>query len=153
MSYVLLQCVKEKGKLKVKMISSAPFIKGANCQFPRAIRAEGLYYVVKSEGVKLTGKFYTATQKGIIVCQTNDLNEVKKYVDSLNVADTKIQPKVIFGDDDNEECVICMGEKKECVFSPCGHFITCAGCSTEFDKCPICRAKIGCVLRRDEIKN
>jgi hypothetical protein len=53
MSYVLLQCVKEKSKLRVKMISSSPFIKGVNCQFPRDIRQEGMYYVVKSEGVKL----------------------------------------------------------------------------------------------------
>jgi len=33
--YVLLQCKKLGGKLKVKMMSSQPFIKGFNCQFPR----------------------------------------------------------------------------------------------------------------------
>lgn len=150
MSYVLLKCVKEKSRLRVKMISSQPFIKGINCQFSRNIRKEGMYYVVKSEGIKLKGNFYSAMGKDIIVCQTLNIEEVKKYIDNLGVAE-KIRPKVIFGDDDENECAICMGEKKDSVFSPCGHFITCKGCSVQFGKCPICRATISCILNRNEI--
>ena len=152
MSYVLLQCVKEKSKLRVKMLSSNPFIKGINCQFPRAIRQEGMYYVVKSEGISLKGNFYSAMGKNIIVCQTASIEEVKKYVANLGVPEL-IKPQVIFGDDDENECVICMTDAKDSVFSPCGHFITCKECSTQFDKCPICRAKIVIVLRRHEIKD
>lgn len=150
MSYVLLQCVKEKSKLRVKMISSHPFIKGINCQFPRNIRQEGMYYIVKSEGVKLKENFYSAMSKDIIVCKTFDIEEVKKYINNLGTTE-KIKPQVIFGDDDESDCVICMGEKKECVYSPCGHFITCKGCSVRVDKCPICREKIVCILNRNEI--
>jgi len=152
MSYVLLQCVKEKSKLRVKMISSHPFIKGINCQFPRNIRREGMYYVLKSHGIRLKGTFYAAMQKNTIVCSTFDINEVKKYIETLNF-DDKALPKKIFGDDDDLECVICMGETKNSVFSPCGHFITCKDCSTKFDKCPMCTLPISCIFRRDEIKD
>src|SRR5690554_3098647 len=127
MSYVLLQCVKEKYKLRVKMISSHPFIKGINCQFPRNIRQEGMYYIVKSEGDKLKENLYSTMSKDIIVCKTFNIEEVKKYINKLGTTE-KIKPQVIFGDDDESDCVICMGEKKECVYSPCGHFITCKGC-------------------------
>ena len=151
MSYVLLQCVKEKSKLRVKMISSFPFIKGYNCQFPRNIRQEGKYYIVKSESIKLKGNFYSAMGKDCIVCQTNDIEEVKKYINNLTDKE-KIKPQIIFGDDE-EGCIICMDEKKSQVYSPCGHYITCKGCSVHFDKCPICRTAIKCILNRDEIKN
>jgi hypothetical protein len=83
MDYVLLQCVKEKGKLRVKMISSQPFIKGINCQFPRNIRLDGMYYIVKSTDITLKGKFYSAMGKNIIVCSTFDMNEVKIYINNL----------------------------------------------------------------------
>lgn len=150
MSYVLLQCVKEKSKLKVKMLSSQPFIKGINCQFPRQIREEGKYYVVKSEAIKLKGNFYSAMQKDIIVCQTFDMNEIKKYINDL-VATEKVKPLQIFGEDDDKECVICMSEEKNSVFSPCGHYMTCGSCATKCKICPICRAKVVSILRRDEI--
>jgi hypothetical protein len=155
MSYVLLKCVKEKSKLRVKMISSQPFIKGINCQFPRDIREEGMYYVVKSEGVKLKGKFYTVMQKDIITCKTFDLNEVKKYIDDLTKIQgdnvNKIKPKTIFGEDDDSECIICFSEIKSSVFSPCGHYMTCGACSLRCKNCPICRAVIVAILKRDEI--
>lgn len=153
MSYVLLQCVKKGSRLRVQMISSHPFIKGINCQFPRNIRQEGMYYVVKEEGVKLKNNFYSAMQKDIVVCQTLSLEEAKLYVDGLKGTNKKIVPKAIFGEDGDEECVVCMYDKKEMVFSPCGHFITCEDCSKTCKKCPICMVVVANVLARDEIKD
>lgn len=109
-----------------------------------------MYYIVRSEGVKMRGKFYSVMQRDMIVCQTFSLDEVKRYIENLGVAE-KILPRVIFGDDDEPECTICMDAKKDTVFSPCGHFVTCGGCAGNFDKCPMCRTKVTCVLRRDEI--
>ena len=150
MSYVLLQCVKERSKLRVKMISSQPFIKGSNCQFPRDIREEGMYYVVKSEGIKLNGKFYSARRKDMIVCQTVNLDEVKRYINNLE--GDRVKPQVIFGDDDDMECIICMSSAKDSVFAPCGHYICCSECALKCDdKCPMCRATVTYVLRRDDI--
>jgi hypothetical protein len=151
MDYVLLQCIKEKGKLRVKMISSQPFIKGINCQFPRDIRTEGMYYIVKSPDITLRGKFYSAMGKNIIVCSTFDINEVKVYVNNLFGANEKIKPARIFGDDDGSECVVCMYDAKDSIFSPCGHFITCGDCALMCKKCPLCAKNVTCILNRNEI--
>lgn len=160
MSYVLLQCVKKGSKLRVQMISSHPFIKGINCQFPRNIRYEGMYYVVKQEGVTLKNNFYSAMQKNIIVCQTMNLDEVKLYINNLencnngnNGNNIKIIPKAIFGEDGDVECVVCLYDAREMVFSPCGHFITCNDCSKTCKKCPLCATPVGCILTRNEIKD
>jgi hypothetical protein len=151
MSYVLLQCVKKGSKLRVQMISSHPFIKGINCQFPRNIRQNGMYYVVKQEGVKLKNNFYSAMQKDIIVCQTFSLAEVKLYIDNLK--DDRVVPKAIFGEDGDDECIVCLYNNKQMVFSPCGHFITCPECSGLYKKCPLCTKNITHIFDRGEIKD
>jgi Ca-activated chloride channel family protein len=46
-NYVNLQCVKDGGKLRVKIITSG-YNNNANCQFPRAIRADGKMFRVRS---------------------------------------------------------------------------------------------------------
>lgn len=59
-SGVELHCVREGGKLRVKVLSDG-YDAAKNIQFPRAIRAEGARYVV--EGVELSndGSFYRVT--------------------------------------------------------------------------------------------
>tara|TARA_R110000824_G_scaffold134309_1_gene297255 strand:- start:18 stop:218 length:201 start_codon:yes stop_codon:yes gene_type:complete len=52
MAFVVLQCVKEKSKLRVKIISNG-YNNNANCQFPKAIRKEGLKYKVPPEAIKV----------------------------------------------------------------------------------------------------
>lgn len=151
MEYVLLQCVKEKSKLRVKMISSQPFIKGINCQFPRNIREEGKYYVVKSGSIALKKNFYSAMQKDSVVCSTFDMEEIKKYINEVAATNNKINPTVIYGDDDDFGCVMCLGDDKDIIFAPCGHFITCDSCSKLCQKCPLCNVKITGLLQRDEI--
>jgi Zinc finger, C3HC4 type (RING finger) len=147
--YVLLKCVKEGSKLRVKMMSSAPFVKGANCQFPRAVREEGTYYVVRAEKVKFKGNFYTAMQNDTIVCQTTDEAEVRRYIGNL---DGKIKIKTIFGDDEEVECAICMSAAKDSVFAPCGHYACCGPCAAQCKSCPICRGAIGSILKRAEVE-
>ena len=153
MDYVLLQCKKVGGKLKVKMMSSQPFIKGFNCQFPKDIRQENMYYIVKSSSIRLKGTFYSAMVKDIVVCKTLDFEEIKKYINSLSLEDKKIKPTTIFGDDDNSECVICISEIKDTIFSPCGHYMTCKTCASQCKKCPICRGDIICLLSIKEMKS
>ena len=151
MEYVLLQCVTEKKKLRVKMLSSQPFIKGCNCQFPRDIRQEGLYFVVKSSGIALRTNFYTMLKKDNIVLMTFDLNEVKKYIDDLGLDKVKM---IIYGDDDDDmQCSICMDDEKEksMIFVNCGHFIACDTCAPLFKKCPMCNAAIVSLLKRTDI--
>ena len=54
-----VQCVRENGKLKIKVNNSA-YDSSLNVQFPRAIRAEGVKYVVESLECSNDGTFYRA---------------------------------------------------------------------------------------------
>ncbi len=54
-----VQCVRENGKLKIKVLDTA-YDPGMNVQFPRAIRAEGVKYVVESLERSNDGTFYRA---------------------------------------------------------------------------------------------
>jgi len=42
----------------------------------------------------------------------------------------------------DDECVICMAEKRSAVFVPCGHHVTCMSCSAMIKQCPLCRQTI-----------
>ena len=53
----------------------------------------------------------------------------------------------------NSKCVICMGDHahREVIYIPCGHFMTCSGCSVEWNlqkkSCPYCNQNVtGCVF-------
>lgn len=148
LQYVLLQCVSRGSKLKVQMISSAPYIKGMFCQFPRDIRQEHMYYVVKSEGIKLRGKFYSAMQKNIIVCQSFNYDDIKRFIGDLG---DKIKIDKIYGDDTSDECVICFSSPKDSVISPCGHYMTCRECTLKCKQCPICRGNIVEILKKSDM--
>jgi Ca-activated chloride channel family protein len=56
-SGVELHCVREGGKLRVKVISEG-YDANKNVQFPRAIRAEGARYVVEGLDLSSDGSFY-----------------------------------------------------------------------------------------------
>ena len=45
-------------------------------------------------------------------------------------------------DDDDEalrECMVCSDQRREILFSPCGHITVCSQCSTRVKKCLLCR--------------
>ena len=79
------------------------------------------------------------------------MDEIKKYINDMLGAGKKIKPAAIYGDDDGSECVVCLYDAKDSIFSPCGHFITCKECSSTCKKCPLCATKVTCVLNRTEI--
>ncbi len=56
---VELICVREKGKLRVKVVTEG-YEQDKNVQFPRAIRAEGARYVVEELELSKDGSFYRA---------------------------------------------------------------------------------------------
>ena len=51
----------------------------------------------------------------------------------------------------DEECVVCLENKKTHVISPCMHMCLCADCATGFEgknaKCPMCSKKVGNIAR------
>lgn len=142
MSVVLLQCVKEGSKLRVKILSSTPFIQGYNCQFPRNLREEGRYFVVNTAGVKLRGNFYTV-KASEIVCQTFDKTDIDAYLSTQGITSVaSVRVSTIYGDDTSTECIICMVADKDTVCAPCGHYMTCRACAARCSMCPMCRTPV-----------
>lgn len=140
MSYVHLKCVKEGSRLRVKIITDG-YNKRANCQFPKAIRAEGKHFKVPLHAV-------TVVQRG---ADKWFYNINKKYIEEI--VDTNIKPEKIY--EISEECVICMSEPCNMIMVPCGHLCMCSGCSDMIatkgnGKCPICRAAV--ITRIDKSK-
>ena len=60
--------------------------------------------------------------------------------------------KVVAADDNDqeEECLVCLSEKKDTLIMPCGHFCICSECGQGLIKakqsCPICRQHIGSLI-------
>ena len=50
--------------------------------------------------------------------------------------------KKIYRNDDINECIICMEDKKNIIFYPCKHYYCCDLCSKYIKLCPICRSEI-----------
>ena len=44
--------------------------------------------------------------------------------------------------EENQDCCICLENKKDVVFNPCGHYVCCTQCSSSLNICPLCRTKI-----------
>jgi Ca-activated chloride channel homolog len=61
-SGVLVQCLREQGKLRIKVISPG-YNPDFHVQFPRRIREEGVTYVVDEITTSADGKFYRAVGK------------------------------------------------------------------------------------------
>jgi|SRR5208282_2546997 len=128
---VELVCVKEGGKLRIK-ITSRGYLNSANCQFPRKIRGEGKRYSVPSSGVTLKqgprGKYYYRVN-------SFNITTLEKVG-----SDQIIKPEKVFGDDEDPVCVICLDIPKTLVFVPCGHYCCCVECTKSLNsKCPLCR--------------
>lgn len=136
MTEVILKCVLEHRKLRVKIITPGYF-NNANCQFPTAIRQEGMYYTCLSSDITISNTrnmyFYRIRKAGInIIIKNHD-----------EIAVPFIKPEKVFTDLDEHQCNICMSEPKSIIFTPCGHFCSCKTCSSKLNnKCHVCRAII-----------
>lgn len=48
---------------------------------------------------------------------------------------------------DSELCTICLIEKRNAVYIPCGHVVTCVKCALNVCHCPVCREDIERAIR------
>jgi Zinc finger, C3HC4 type (RING finger) len=131
---VELICVKEGKKLRVRVISDG-YYKDANCQFPRALRAEGRRFRVPPSCIKIMNQrgkyFYSIRAKNMIEIVEEKI-DIEKLMKSLS----------LYEDENTDECIVCMEKKKDRIFYPCGHYYCCEECSKKLVTCPICRRKI-----------
>lgn len=140
MSDVLLKCVRDQGKLRVRILSKG-YYRNANCQFPTALRVEGRHYSVPPNAITLItsrGKyFYSVTKKPLI-----------KIVDDAEVAVLELSALTVYEDASMSECAICFANPKSIIMVPCGHFYTCDVCTSQLRKCPICREDIKSTINK-----
>jgi hypothetical protein len=149
--FVRLKCVKEGNKLRIKIISPG-YSSEANCQFPKNIRVDGREYTVPKSDVVLAdtrGKFFYRIKKNNIT-----VHDGPAPVDpSLDLSKLKV-----YGDENLVECNVCMNDVLAqpdivfVIFSPCGHFCCCSGCAKQLKICPMCRAKIGQLVTKDQLQ-
>lgn len=138
---VRFECVKLGNKLRVRVISQG-YNPRANCQFPRAIRAQGRLYTAPASAVTFSrgGRgtlFYRVPAKAVTIIRDG----AKR--------DEMIKDLELF---EEEDCVCCLSVKPGVVFLPCGHFCLCENCLEQLPKqtCPMCRADIVDTASREE---
>ena len=175
---VYFTCVKEGSRLRVR-ITSPGYNQEANCQFPRAIRAEGKTYTAPVAAIKFARSpqgtfFYRVAAKSVKVVDEEEVenredevaniganrNEVLRELGLAPVrAKAKAKAKVSvvkIYEDDTKECIVCFSDPHEVVLVPCGHFCLCGGCAHQIKeisgKCPLCRGDIVQIVTRDEIQ-
>ncbi|EPZ36198.1 hypothetical protein O9G_002264 [Rozella allomycis CSF55] len=161
MAEVFLKCVKEGGRLRVRIISPG-YYNDANCQFPRAIRQEGRYFSVPRESITLSQTascyFYRVRDPITVLDEAPNVSRGRKKKPTIKKDKVDETPKFenieIFTDENEKECVICLDTEKEVVFIPCGHYCSCLACAQKLSpsKCPMCRTAIKHTVDPADIK-
>ena len=148
---ILLTCVSEKGKLRIRFhcfinekneIYNNVYNNEYNCMFPKDMRTLGAFYKVNNGDIKLTvsekkGPYYSIkhSQIEVISKEKAELLMRPKEVDISTIR--------IF---DAGECVICLSSASTIVFLPCAHRCTCAECADVLRNtkhyCPVCRQEV-----------
>jgi hypothetical protein len=144
---VLLNCVQINGRLRVRILDNN-YITEANCQFPKDLRIVNRFYVVPKKAIILVvsnkKSFYRINKKLIKIVDEDSVE---------NAAGNKCTIGKVYTDDESDECIICLNERKHYVFSPCGHFYVCKECKSALNKrCPICRSDIRQFVPRCMVK-
>ncbi len=157
---IILQCVLEKSKLRVKFHSYINsdgtsyrnvYDNRYNCQFPRDIRVEGRYYSIGDDDLALVydgikAPFYKVSKHNIQILTAEHINTMKL---NLSGAEIKLEEMKIY---EVEECIICFAEPSNMVFIPCAHCAVCEGCHSEIhkrdNKCPLCRKNISMFIKK-----
>lgn len=96
---------------------------------------------VKNSHKRTNGSRGTSNvKKGIPVYEIQGSDSEQENIDKTNM-DEQCQS---FGDDESvattieDECIICCSRAIDCVFTPCGHQVSCLKCSNQLLNCPIC---------------
>ena len=144
-SRITYRCVKVGSRLRVR-VTTAGYNPTANCQFPRAIRQEGVEWWSPRSALSFSqgpgGKFFYRVKSREI----RPLEDAQPHVENVY---------------SQEECAACMDTAPELVFVPCGHHCICGGCyngllagtvASARAACPMCRAEIQQAVSQDQIQ-
>jgi hypothetical protein len=173
---IILECVAEKKKLRIKFhsfvddenkddikIFTNVYDNSYNCQFPKDIREEGRFYSIPNEDMTLNDDgikmpFYKVRKNNIKILTEEETaiyknteitrKERVKASHEIDISQLKIYEAI--------ECVVCLSVESNTIFIPCAHRCVCNECyegikSTKND-CPLCRTKIKKIINNKIIK-
>jgi hypothetical protein len=165
MSKIILQCVAEGSKLRIKFYAfineEGKVYKDAynpdyNCQFPKDIREEGLFYEIPDINLTLSNgatPFYRVKKNGIKIFPpgVDPLGPLAGVATGTKGASAGavLEPPKIFS---VEECVVCLTSTDMVIMTPCGHQCACNDCyqmipgGAKAKKCPLCRRTVAAII-------
>jgi len=85
--------------------------------------------------------------KNLSVTDTDDPNLASKTLQTILRAENQSGGR-LFGSNncsnasvstEEDSCIICCEQQKNCVLSPCGHQVCCSDCGHRLSECPICK--------------
>lgn len=148
-SVVKLLCVKEGGRLRVK-IASPGYAPKANCQFPKCLRREGRVFSVPSSWIRLERRGTNAAFYSVRASADALNNLATDSLDELDLTNLRLFEA-------SADCIICMNDQPSTqVVFPCGHLYLCADCATKTmsrqeKRCAICREPILGMIDKSQI--
>ena len=82
--------------------------------------------------MEIEGEFFIGINVGVYVSPVDEDRYDEEY-------DYKLKKSI-----KEDECVICLNNKANILYTECLHFVVCDGCDKKgkFSKCPLCRKKI-----------
>jgi hypothetical protein len=134
---IRLMCVNDGKKLRIRIISytdvdgkvfTGVYHNEYNCRFPRNLRVLNKCFEVPEENVKLMG---------------DGISKAFYYsISTKNIKEILNKETVPFNIYKEEECVICMSNPVQYIFSQCGHACCCINCGNKIINCCVCRKRI-----------
>lgn len=137
---VILKCIKLRTKLRVRIVTEG-YLNSANVQFPRDLRVDGRKFLVHKNDIKLIstrGKYFYSVKSKYNI-KIIDEEEERKILEETKIDLSNV---VIYENEQETECIVCLANIKDTVIIPCGHYYSCAECCNKLSQCPICRTKI-----------
>ena len=159
---IILQCISVKKKLRIRFhcyvdeegkIYMNVYNNDYNCQFPKDIREEGLFYQIPDNNMSIIndGKktpFYKVSKNNIRILSVDEAKIYNKTDD--DDTDIDISKLKLY---EVSECVVCFSEPSNVIFIPCAHLALCNCCYENVkkynNKCPLCRKNITNIIEHN----
>lgn len=154
---IILQCISVKRKLRIRFFCYIDqenkfyynvYNNDYNCQFPKDIREDGMFYQINDNDIHLVydgskAPFYKVSKNNIKILSNQESIQYINKQNELNGINVDLSELKVF---EISECVICMTEPSSVIFIPCAHRATCNDCYQSLKRvnncCPLCRRNI-----------
>jgi len=107
-----------------------------NAQLEAEVRVE------RERGRRLRGEFRESTTTAELDAVVAELELSLQNVKEFRWQRQQEEQQFLFGEQQQQMCVVCLTEPKSTLLAPCRHLCVCEKCGHELDCCPVCRSTI-----------